>query len=521
MKKLSILAMMLLAVVAPVITPSCTNLDEEVFSEFTSENFPQNDEQLTAFLGAAYTSLYGLLNHNSIFSLNEVASDEMLIPQRGSDWFDGGQWLRVHEHTYNAAEESINNGWNFLFGGVANCNRLIESFDGFVADGQVTAEQAAGFKAELRGLRALFYLWLIDAYGNVPIVTQFFDADANPATSSRADVYGFIEDELQAILPDLSKDKTVATYARVNYWTAKAIQAKLYLNAEVYTGTAQWQEAADACLEIINSTNFSLEPNYFSNFAPTNGPATTEAIFAIPYDRVFAQGFNLSQMTLHYGSQATFQLQEQPWNGYCSLAEFYNSYEEDDVRRDGPPGRGYGNFITGPQFTASGDPVEDADAESTDPDGAQVNFTPELNEHFPNCLRQAGARVGKFQYEIGGTSNLDSDFPVFRYADVLLMRAEALWHLGTNDQEQLNLVNQVRFRAGVDDYTELTAETLLAERGREMFYEGWRRQDLIRFGVYNDGWEYNAPDPSDHVNIFPIPNNQISANPNLDQNPQY
>ncbi|MEZ4686677.1 MAG: RagB/SusD family nutrient uptake outer membrane protein [Bacteroidia bacterium] len=427
----------------------------------------------------------------------------------------------MHEHTYTAAEESINNGWNFLFSGVANCNRLIESFDGFVGEGKVTAEQAAAFKAELRGLRALFYLWLIDGYGNVPIVTGFFNADASPATASRTEVFNFIESELSAILPSLSDEKNVATYARVNYWTAKAIQAKLFLNAEVYTGTARWQDAADACLEIINSTKFTLEPNYFTNFAANNGPATTEAIFAIPYDRVFAQGFNLSQMTLHYGSQATFQLQEQPWNGYCSLAEFYNSYDADDLRRDGPPGRGYGNFVSGPQFTAAGDPVIDSDAEGADPDGPQVNFTPVLNEHFPNCLRQAGARVGKFQYVQGGTSNLDNDFPVFRYADVLLMRAEALWHLNMNEQEQLNLVNQVRFRAGVADYTTITPENLLAERGREMFYEGWRRQDLIRFGVYNDGWEFNSPDPSDHVNIFPIPNNQISANPNLDQNSGY
>lgn len=519
MKRYSIVAVMLFGLFVPLANQSCTNLDEELFSELTEANFPTTEEEFISALGAAYTSLYALQNHNSMFALLEVSSDEIMIPQRGGDWFDGGQWLRVHRHEYNPTEEALNGGWNFCYNGIANCNRLIELFTDLVENGQVTSEDAESFISELRVLRGLFYYWLLDIYGNVPIVTSFSDAEAQPATRPRSEVYDFLEAELADAVPALNRAKDGTTYARINYYTGLALQAKLYLNAEAYGKPAAWAQAAAACDEIINSGLYSLESNYFDNFS-TENIGSSENIFVIPYDQVFARGFNLPQMTLHYGSQNTFDLQQQPWNGYCTLQEFYNSYEANDIRRDGPEGRGYGNFITGPQFYSDGvTPVLDPSFEADDPDGEQVNFTPEVNEHFPNCLRQAGARVGKYEFAIGATPDLDNDFPIFRYADVLLMKAEADYRLG-NTADALALVNEVRARAGVDPFTELTDENLLAERGREMFWEGWRRQDLIRFGVYGDEWDFK-PTSGPEKEIFPIPANQIAANPNLDQNPGY
>ena len=172
----------------------------------------------------------------------------------------------------------------------------------------------------------------------------------------------------------------------------------------------------------------------------------------------------------------------------------------------------------GPQFTSAGDPVIDDAAESDDPDGSQLNFTPEIFS-LTRALRQQGARIGKFEFRQGHLANLSNDFPVFRYADVLLMKAEAEFRLG-NSAVALSLVNQVRARAGVAPFTSLTADNLLAERGREMFAEGWRRSDLIRFGKYNDAW-WEKPVSSSTVNLFPIPLPQIDANPNLTQNPGY
>ncbi len=501
---------------------SCTNLDEQIFSELTAENFPTTEEQFISALGATYTSLYGLLNHGGFFSIQEVSSDEIMIPQRGNDWFDGGIWLRTHRHQFDAVSDGQFNGaWGYLFGGVSNCNRVIELFTTLVADGKVDQAQAAGFIAEVRTLRALFYFWLMDTFGNVPIVTSFSSADPNPPTKSRAEVFAFVEQELNESVPQLAKAKDGSTYARMNFYAGKFLQAKLYLNSEVYTGKAEWAKAAAATDEIINSGLYSLEADYFKNFN-TNNSGSTENIFVVPYDEAQAQGFNLAQMTLHYSSQASFNLQQQPWNGYCTLQEFYESYSNDDKRK-GVSGNQQvrGNFHAGPQFASDGvTRLIDSGAEPADPDGQPLTFTPEVNALEPNTLRQAGARVGKYEFALGATPNLSNDFPVFRYADALLMKAEALWRQNPGDAMALALVNQVRTRAGVAAFATLTANDLLAERGREMFYEGWRRQDLIRFDKFDDPWAFK-PASEACKELFPIPFVQLSSNPNLVQNPCY
>lgn len=498
---------------------SCTDLDEEIFSELTNDNFPINDEQFIAALGATYASLYKTGNHNSFYSLNMIAGDEAHIPHRGSDWFDGGQWLRVHRHEYNADEASVRIGWNDLYEGISNCNRVVALFEDLVDQGEVEASVAANFIAELKVLRAYFYYWLLDMYGNVPIVTSFADAPENPPTQSRADVYAFVESELSENVPLLTQTKDGTTYGRFNYWSGKALQARLYLNAEIYIGTAEWQKAADATNEIINSGLYSLEADYFSNFN-TDNSGSAENILVIPYDEVQAQGFNWPAMTLHYGSQETFDLTFQPWNGYCAVQDFYESYNDADLRK-GEYGNQQvrGNFIAGPQFKSNGtDPIVDNDFD--DPDGEAVVFTPALNELEPGAYREAGARIGKYEFNLGTTENISNDFVLLRFSEVLLNRAEALWRMNSGDAEALSLVNQVRARADMADYATLNADNLLEERGRELAFEGLRRSDLIRFGTYNDAWRFKGASDA-NKNIFPIPTEQINANPNLSQNPGY
>jgi hypothetical protein len=180
-----------------------------------------------------------------------------------------------------------------------------------------------------------------------------------------------------------------------------------------------------------------------------------------------------------------------------------------------------GNFLVGPQFSAGGQLLLDTDSgPAADPDPV-LNFTPRINEIQPNAFREAGARIGKFEFILGATENLDNDFPVFRYSDILLIKAEALWRQSAGDATALALVNQIRARAGVAPFASLNADNLLAERGREMFAELKRRTDLIRFGKYNDARWAKPKDPSDHVNIFPIPRAQLDANKSLRQNPGY
>ena len=281
-------------------------------------------------------------------------------------------------------------------------------------------------------------------------------------------------------------------------------------------------------------------------------------IFAIPYDQVYLQGFNLDMQTLHYGNQDTYRLTDQPWNGYCTLQEFYDSYSDNDLRRGDPgtlegPAKKRGNFLVGYQYRADGTMVTDGAWEQpdpskpekrVDPDGAPLNFLSSLEEIGPSALREEGARISKWEYAQGATSNMSNDFAVYRYADVLLMKAEALARKNNSptDATALALVNQVRERAGIDDLTTLNGPISFAkengsvflgelfnERGREMFYEKFRRSDLIRFGLFTKVDEWALPThvtgdfmvTDDYTNLYPIPRAQTDANPNLTQNPGY
>jgi hypothetical protein len=531
MKKLLFSGKIFFLVLLMVPFHSCTDLEEEVFSDLTPQNFPASRSDVVAAFASAYTNLYGLLNHNSYMSLNQVAADDLCIPHRTADWLDGGQWLRIHRHQTTPQEQAVNNGWNWLYRGALQCNSIIQLLGTDQTASLLSAEEIAQFTGEMRALRALFYFWLMDAYGNVPLITGDEETvDPQPANTPRAQIYDFIVSELESASAALPKAKGVETYARFNYYAAQALLAKVKLNAEVYTGTADWAGAAAAADEVINSSLYSLTDDYFENFGPDNDngfASTSENILVIPYDEILAPGFNLVQMTLHYQSQATFNLQEQPWNGYCTIADFYNSYEDGDARK-GEYGNQQvpGNFLAGPQYAADGvtrllDGTGDDPAGSDeDSDPLLVNFKPELNELEPGAWRDAGARVFKFTYENGAAQSLNNDFPILRYSDVLLTKAEALWRQNPADGTALILVNQVRERAGVDAFAELNADNLLAERGREMFYENWRRNDMIRFGVFDDAWwEKPASDPTKAV--FPIPQDQLNANKNLQQNPGY
>jgi starch-binding outer membrane protein, SusD/RagB family len=478
---------------------SCWELEQEVLTGITQEDLQQNvtPELIEVLKQSAYSAVVSNWGgHGGLYSIIEVSSDELAIPQKGADWEDGGIWLRNHRHTWISTDGPYNGAWQYAFRIVGECNLLLQQYPDLEDLG-----------AELRVLRALAYLWLIDNFGNVPIIRET-DRGGNPAQNTRQEVFQFIETSILENAPLLTRDNT---RTNLNYWTAHMILAKLYLNAQVYTGTARWADAEAALNVIINGGPYSLAPNFFSNFATVNSNSP-ENMFTLPYDANNAGGFNIHQMTFHYSTQQTFELQEQPWNGYTALEEFYNSFEEDDVRRN--------SLREGPQFRSDGvTPIIDASAEANDPDGPEINFTPRINELAPNALRQAGTRVNKFEIQLGAAPDLSNDFPIFRYADVLLMKAEAAWRQGNNGVA-LQFVNQVRERANADPLTSVDADVLLAERGRELFAEGHRRSDLIRFGRYNDAW-WEKAQSAPFRNLFPIPENQLQANPNLRQNQGY
>jgi len=522
---------------------SCVDLEEKVYSQITSDNFFKTDEEFISALGGAYSSLGGLGNHSGLWSINEIASDEIVVSHKGGDWFDGGVLLQLHQHEFQKDNPFLNNAWNFLFGGINTCNRLIYSFE------QLNNANSPAYIAELRALRALYYYWAMDAFGNVPIVTDFTSTE-KPSNSSRKVVYDFVLKELNETIPLLPTKKDGTTYGRLTKWSALTIRMKLYLNAEVYTGTPQWALAAADAATIINTGPYTLNPSYQANFA-INNAGSPENIFVYPYDKVFAGGFNWVQMTLHIVSQSTFNLTDQPWNGYQTVEEFYNSYidPEKNPGTQGPVWKGLAltqstgtvdgrlsNFLVGPQKKADGSVLVDPGVEVTDPTGLKgdpngppLTFMPFLNEISPGGLRQSGARIAKYEFERGGTPNMSNDFVVFRLSDVILSLAEANFRLGKT-AEALALVNQIRARAGgLQPFTTLTADNLYAERGRELYVEMTRRQDQIRFKKYGEAWwpfaGMNRPKkvhaPGSFLEIFPIPQPQLLANTNLKQNPGY
>lgn len=477
---------------------ACQELEQEVLDGVTSEDIANstNPNLINVLKASAYSRIVGSWGgHNSIWSIQEVSSDEMAIPQKGADWEDGGQWLRMHRHTWNPSEESFNNSWNYCYSAIGEINNLLIQYPDVVA-----------LNAELKVLRALIYLWLIDSFGNVPIIEET-STGGNPTNNSRAEVFAFIERSVKENIDLLAKEDTKTT---VNYYTAQAILAKLYLNAGVYTGTPKWAEAEVAADEVINSGKYSLSTNFFANFSERNN-GSTENILTLPYDQNNAGGFNLPQMTLHYLSQRTYNLQEQPWNGYASLEEFYNKFDDNDVRKN--------SFLEGPQFASDGTRLNDISAEATDPDGQPLTFTPEINMLAPNAFRQAGVRVGKFEFASGAGSSLNNDYPLIRLGDIILIKAEAAFRQGKT-AAALTAINQIRKRANVSEFTTLTLDDIFNERGFEMFAEASRRTDMIRFGKWNlPWWEKQASQP--FRALFPIPQNQINANPSLVQNPGY
>lgn len=511
----NILRLSLLAIIGTLWLPSCSDLEPEFSDVVPASEYFTNEDAFISALGSAYTNLYAICNHGQLFSLQEVSSDEACVPHRGPDWEDGGQWLRTHRHEFFEGEGVFNNVWSFAYSGISTCNRLIATFEANAND------QSDAFIAELKVLRSFYYLVLIDVFGNVPLITSFdVPEDFKPATASRSEVYAFIDSELTTNVPLLSKSVDQSTYARVNFYVGQAMLAHLYLNAEVYNGAPQWQKAVDACDEIINGGGYSLESNYFANFAADN-QGSSENIFVIPYDAVNAGGFNLVQMTLHYESQKTFNLVDQPWNGYCSLADFYNSFEDDDIRLTGGT-RANGVFLAGPQFASDGSRLVDgADSYYEDTDGRDVNFNPELNQLAPGAHRDGGARLAKYEYEQGSQNTMNNDFALYRYGEILLNKAEAMWRMNQSSPAALELVNMIRSRAGVDPFTTLTADNFLAERGRELCFETKRRTDLIRFGEFTSPWWEKTVSGDDNKNLMPIPADQIALNPNLAQNPGY
>jgi len=469
---------------------SCTDLTEPVYDSIPADQFLKTEAQIAAALGPAYSGLRGATDN--WFNPSEATTDELIVPTRGGDWFDNGDWLAYSRHTWTAQHGPINGVWGFIFGNISQVNQLIP----VVSNNQKAVD-------ELRAIRAFYYLMAIDTFGNVPIV---IDATSNAGTKTRAEVYAFIESELVASLPNLNPGKT---YSRMTQDVANMILAKLYLNAAIYKGTPEWQKAYDAANKVVTSKNgFALSATTLANFVVQN-QSSTENIWTIPYDSFKAGGMNFQMRTLHYANKETYGLGNAPWNGFCTLADFYNSFDAKDARSK--------MWISGAQFAANGTPLLDAKNQP-------LVFVPDFNKDQMSDadpeFQVAGIRSQKYEIQRNNPNGDQSnDFVVFRLADAIMMRGEAAFRLGRT-ADALADINTIRTRSGVAALTTLTADAILAERGREFAWEGWRRNDMIRFGAFTKERKF-MKNLDKTRELFPIPQPRIDANPLLKQNPGY
>jgi starch-binding outer membrane protein, SusD/RagB family len=508
-KKLMIIAWTIILVGG--ISQSCTKLDKKIYSVEPVGNFYQTPDQIAAGVAPAYIALQAIPDGN-VDQMNEITSDEVLVPTRGNDWYDGGQWQSLWLHKYKP-DVFVDGGWTDLNNGIGKVNFTLNILNGLTA-------KPANFNnvvAELKVLRAFFIFEMMDMFGSIPVVTDFNTDPSKVTQKSRADTYAFLDSELSTNIPLLSTTVDKTTYGRVTQYFGYMLQAKLYMNAQVYTGTAQWAKAITALNTVINSNKYALQPNYFDNFSITND-GSTENIFVVPFDKVHIGGNNWEMQTLHYSNNLTYGLTGQPWNGFCSTADIYNKYDATDVRR--------AQFLNGQQYAADGvTPLTDPQA------NLPVIFTPNVTtlSDADGSFRMAGVRSVKYHPEAGTAGNQSNDLVIFRLADAYLMLAEASMQTGDN-ATALTMVNKIRQRAGVAAWTagDLTLASLLDERSRELSWEGWRRNDLIRFEVATGTHYFTGPrtpaktdDGDQHTFIFPIPAPELLSNPNLKQNPGY
>jgi starch-binding outer membrane protein, SusD/RagB family len=516
-------------ILAMAINPSCTDLQEELYHEILTESFYKTQEEVIAALAPAYGDLRWI---GGIWELNSHNTDHTLIPTRGRHWYDGGHWQRMHEHTWSPETPQINGVWGYGFDRVNRANMLVYQLQQLE---DIDAALRDRFISELKIIRAFGYYHLVDFFGNVPIVDRF---DVEPGFSppnndnfqaGRTAVFNFIEKDLLENIGNLSDEKNQSTYGRFHKWAVHAMLAKLYINAETWTGTARWDDVIANCDAIINSGLYQLEGNYFNNFLAQN-TGSRENIFVIPYDETRTDwGLILFWLGHHYAMQRKYNTANGPWNGFCALPSHYKSFDEEDVRRDG--------WLVGPQYSASGDELLCSEESAPNPLNLTVDFVniydatdPATYDHR-NALEYHGPRFVKYEITALPAWSMGNDLAIYRYADILMLKAEALMRKngGAATQEAVDLVNQVRARAFADPagqlYTtaNLDLDALLMERSWEFYHEGMRRNDLVRFGKFVRGeWEFfDRSNESDHRNVMPIPQPRINANPNLKQNPGY
>ncbi len=494
----------------------------------------------------AVTSLYNYIGAHEegeglqgtcrgIYDYNTLTTDEAIIPIRGGNWYDGGLWENMYDHTWTATDTDLYNVWKYLYKVIVLSTKSLETIDQHKS--LLNDQQRDEYKAEVRAVRAMFYYYAMDMFGRIPILESSTQKTADIRQSNRSDVFKYIVNELQTVAPLLPNEHSNLQgnyYGRVTRPVAWFLLAKLALNAEVYTddnwtdsyrpdgktimidvdGTQKnaWLTCIHYC-NLIASAGYSLASDYTKNFAVHN-ENSNENIFTIPLDKMlYLNEFHYLFRSRHYAHGGAYGGASE--NGTCATLHTMAVY---GYNTSSPDARLDMNFYTGK--------VEVDGSNVTLDDGTPLEYKPlavERNLTSSQYIETAGARMKKYEVDRTAYSDgrmPDNDIVLYRYADVMLMKAEAKVRNGESGDEELNAV---RNRVGMPSLP-ATLDNILNERLLELVWEGWRRQDMIRFGTYNKSYDIHTPSEADnkgYTTVFPIPGKARELNPNLEQNPGY
>ena len=546
MKRFIIYSLMSLATV--LMLASC----EKFLEDNPTDRLPEDEAYNTQndlwnnALGSIYLNIGGNApsqglqgTARGVWDLNTFSTDEAMIPTRGADWYDGGIWQNLFLHRFGNVDFT-GDTWNYLFKEVLACNRALERIDAYAHSHP--GEDLSEMRAEARALRAMFLFYAMDLYGRVPLFMSSTPTVEEMKLRDRSVAFRHIVYELQAAegyLPVVHSAQLGAYYGRMTRDVVDFLLAKVLLNAEVYAdddwtddqcpdaSAMKWTvddeilntwEAVERYCVIIGSCGYTLADEFKDNFDISN-EESPELIFTIPMDiynctNRFTQQFR----SLHYNHAAALGLNGE--NGPCATIEAMKAFGyENGVDADT---RLFWTYFYDQAFN------DRTGATVTLDDGSPLIYYPlavKLDLSNDPYEKTAGARMYKYEVDQAAMSDGQlrrNDIVLFRYADVLLMQCEAMLRDGRSGAAADALLNQVRARVMMPART-ATLDNVLEERMLELAWEGWRRNDLIRFGLftrpYTDRPQTDA-DRHGYTLVFPIPGETLTACGSA-QNPGY
>ena len=471
-----------------------------------------------------------------VYDLNTFTSDEAIIPTRGGDWYDGGFWQGLYLHDWGIENDAIQATWEYLYKVVMLSNKSLERIDKFAETHSAT--ELPAYRAEVRAMRAMYYYYLMDLFGRIPLVQSSFVAMKDVVQSERKTVFDFVVKELQEAAPSLSdahSNQSGPYYGRITRPVVTFLLAKLALNSEVYTDNDwtdgqrpdgknikftvngcelnAWETVIYYC-DQLKTMGYKLEPEYETNFSIFNEPSV-ENVFTIPMNKtLYTNQMQYLFRSRHYNHAKAYGLSGE--NGPSATIEALETFGYETAEQD-------------PRFDICyfAGIVHDLKGNIIKLDnGTVLEYLPwkvSLDITDTPYEQTAGARMKKYEVDPTATKDgklMENDIVLFRYADALLMKSEAKVRNGANGDEELN---EVRSRVNASPRT-ATLENILAERQLELAWEGWRRQDLVRFGKFTRAYSSRPQLPdeaSGYTTVFPIPEKIRVMNERLKQNPGY